>query len=221
MNYLQKYQEKLGVSPDGVIGPITAKAMMVDMGIDDPYHFCYLLGQMAVESAHFTAGRENMNYSAQGLANTWARYSSNGRRGGPPTLLARKLAHNPEAIGNNTYAGRNGNGDKDSGDGYKYRGIFGLQLTGKANIIPFILYLGLPDDTDPDSLLGDPRNYFVAGKFWFDKRSLWKYCKGTNSSTILAISRAVNLGRISTTKMPLNWQERQSETQRLFGILKL
>lgn len=28
MNYLQKYQQKLGLNPDGIMGPQTAKAMM-------------------------------------------------------------------------------------------------------------------------------------------------------------------------------------------------
>ena len=44
-----------------------------------------------------------------------------------------ELKKDDEAFFNFVYAGKIGNGDEDSGDGYKYRGRGGVQLTGKSN----------------------------------------------------------------------------------------
>lgn len=80
------------------------------------------------ESQGFTKFIENLNYSSAGLANTFPnRYASNGR----PNALAIRLNRNPEAIANNLYANRMGNGDEASGDGWKYRGAGSMMLTGK------------------------------------------------------------------------------------------
>ena len=73
------------------------------------------LAQLAHESNGLTRLTENLNYSAQGLANTWARFSTTGKRRGPPTAQAEELARRPEAIANVVYANRMGNGAPESG----------------------------------------------------------------------------------------------------------
>ena len=97
--------------------------------INDASEVAAFLSNCVHESTSFTQLVENLNYSAQGLANTWRRFSSTGVRGGPPSLTAMRLARNPVAIANTVYANRNGNGDFESGDGWKRRGAGLIQLT--------------------------------------------------------------------------------------------
>ncbi len=124
-------------------------------GASTPQRVAALLANIGVESAGFTQLAENLNYSAQGLANTWARYSSTGVKGGPPNALANSLARNPQAIANDVYANRLGNGDPASGDGWKFRGQGPIQLTGRDVILAFLAAAGLPLYTDP-TLLQQP-----------------------------------------------------------------
>lgn len=185
-NYLKAYQKQLKLAPDGVLGQLTAKAMMEDLGITNKLLFAHMMGQMWHESGGFTAGRENLNYSAEGLLKIFKKYYS--------PMLAKAHARQPEKIANTVYANRMGNGDYASGDGWKYRGIFGLQLTGKDNITDFMKSIGISTLTDPDELLKDPRNYFLSGLFWFKDNGVDKLCINTSEACITAISKRVNGG---------------------------
>jgi putative chitinase len=101
------------------------------------------IGQCAHESANFTQINENLNYSAQGLANTWPnRFAVKGSDGNPakpyvPTSLATSIQRNPEQIANNVYADRMGNGGPATGDGWRYHGRGLIQITGCSNYTAF------------------------------------------------------------------------------------
>ncbi len=103
-------------------------------GMDTPTEFEEFIANVMNETGSLTAFTENLNYGAQGLANTWpTRYALNPKATvKKPNDLALKLARKPEAIANNAYANRMGNGNEGSGDGWRYRGGGGLQSTGKA-----------------------------------------------------------------------------------------
>lgn len=94
------------------------------------------IAQTAHESANFTALRENLNYSAQGLARTWPNRFAVPKTT-TPNLLANSIQRNPEAIANHVYGNRMGNGNVASGDGWKFRGRGLIQLTGKENYTRF------------------------------------------------------------------------------------
>lgn len=115
---------------------------MQRFGIDSPARIAAFLAQIAHESQDFTRVTENLNYSAQGLAGTWpGRYrGSNGQ----PNALAHRLHRNPQAIANNVYADRMGNGPESSGDGWRHRGAGLKQLTGKNNQRAFGDAVGVP-----------------------------------------------------------------------------
>lgn len=83
------------------------------------------LAQVAHESQCLTHLEENLNYSEEGLLETWASHFD--------AKLAAEYAHDAVRIGNRAYAGRDGNGDEASGDGYRYRGRGLFGITGKAN----------------------------------------------------------------------------------------
>lgn len=74
---------------------------------------------------------ENMNYTAKRITQVWpSRFKT--------IASAKPYAHNPQALANNVYGNRLGNGPASSGDGYRYRGRgIGAQFTGKVNYIKF------------------------------------------------------------------------------------
>lgn len=135
-------------------------------GIDTPAEIASLVAHLAWESNEFTDLVENLNYSAQGLANTWARFSATGKRRGPPTEQALKLARRPEAIANVVYANRYGNGDEASGDGWAFRGRGPIQLTFRGNYAAMERASGHPLVMSPDYLLIPQIGLEVSCIFW-------------------------------------------------------
>jgi putative chitinase len=95
---------------------------------------CFL-SQCGHESAQFNTLKENLNYSAQGLRNTWPKRF-------PSMDIANIYARNPVKIANKVYCDRMGNGSEESGDGYKFRGRGCIQLTGKGNYTKFAHSIG-------------------------------------------------------------------------------
>lgn len=100
-------------------------AAMDEFGIDTPARKSAFLAQAAHESSQLGSLVENLNYSAEGLINTWRRRF---------TLVdAAAYARKPERIANRVYASRMGNGDEASGDGWRFRGRGIFQVTGRSN----------------------------------------------------------------------------------------
>lgn len=91
---------------------------------------------LAHEGGFKVGVRENMNYSASRLIAVWpSRFRSNPAK-------AKRLHRNPEAIANEVYANRMGNGPPSTGDGWRYRGNGPIQLTGKSNHAAFAKAIG-------------------------------------------------------------------------------
>jgi putative chitinase len=85
------------------------------------------LAQAARESTELTQLRENLNYSAEALRRVFPKYFTS-------DAMAQHYEHQPQMIANFVYAGRMGNGDVLSGDGWRNRGAGIFQLTGAKNI---------------------------------------------------------------------------------------
>lgn len=94
-------------------------------GITTPKCVAAFLGQCAVESAGFQVLEEDLRYSAARLCAVWPNRFPNAQ-------AAERCAMQPEALANRVYAGRMGNGDEASGDGWRFRGRGLIQLTGRA-----------------------------------------------------------------------------------------
>jgi len=199
---LIKLQEKIGVKPDGSLGPATLKAAMKFFNLtkEETAHF---FAQTAHETGGYNAFSENLNYSAKGLLNTFGKYFNE--------TTAQQYARQPEKIASRVYANRMGNGNEASKEGWIFRGRGALQTTGKANYKAFADFIKKPEImTHPDLVATDYA--FEAAKFFFDKNKLWDIAKkGVTDATILAITKKINGGtngledRASLTKRYYSW----------------
>lgn len=131
------------------------------------------LAQVGHESGELQHLVENLNYSAQALANTWpARFAEDSQaRVKAPNGLALRLQRQPEAIANAVYGGRMGNGPAASGDGYSFRGRGLIQLTGRANYAAAGADLGLDLVAQPE-LLEQPEHAAMAAAWFWASRGL-------------------------------------------------
>lgn len=128
--------------------------------VSTPRRLCHFMGQVFVETAGFTAMEENFNYrNPERLDAVFSAV-----RG---TEDARALiARGAEAIANRVYAGRLGNGDEASGDGWRYRGSGYKQLTGRANFRDIGNRIGIDLEGHPELARTPADAARVAFAFW-------------------------------------------------------
>jgi putative chitinase len=130
------------------VGPIKAACRRFD--IDTIRRVAAFISQMAHESGLIPGREEDLRYSAKRMAEVWARYAVNPGakpKDRQPNALAQKLAAaGPQAIANDIYANRMGNGPPASGDGWKNRGAGPGQLTGADNWRAFARAMGMTHD---------------------------------------------------------------------------
>jgi putative chitinase len=115
--------------------------ILPDYDITTPQRVAAFLAQTAHESGSYTALHENLNYTAQSLCRVWPSHFT--------PDIADQYAHNPERIANRAYAGRMGNGNEASGDGWKFCGRGLLQVTGRVNYQAFADSLQMNIDDVP------------------------------------------------------------------------
>ena len=130
--------------------------------INTPKRQACFIGQCMHESGGFKFLKENLNYSAKALMNTWpSRF--------PDMDTAEKFERNPSAIANKVYSGRMGN--TEDGDGAKYIGRGLIQLTGKDNYKAFGEAIGEDLVANPQ-LVEEPRYAALSAGWFFNKRNL-------------------------------------------------
>lgn len=148
--------------------------------ISTPIRQAHFLAQFGHETGGFKRLVENLNYSAEGLLATWS------SRFNPSTAEA--MARNPEMIANHVYGGRLGN--VNEGDGWKYRGRGGFQLTGRENYRKAGQAIGLPLEAEPWLAEGLEAASLTATWYWVDR--------GLNSMAdaddLIAVTRRINGG---------------------------
>lgn len=161
---------------------------MSEFGITNPRRQAHFIAQVGHESGGFSRLTENLNYSAERMAQVWPnRFAT----GGKPNALAVRLNRNPEAIANEVYADRMGNGPQVTGDGWKYRGRGLIQLTGRANYQAASTALNLNLTANPDQVAESKTVAArVAAWFWF-ANGLNQLADGDN---LVGITRRINGG---------------------------
>lgn len=182
-----------GLNLSKLAGQITSQVLSEIPGcaakyqINTPLRLAHFLAQSSHESGGFKLTQENLNYSAEGLDNTFSEYF--------PGNLAISYERQPEKIGSRVYANRMGNGDEASQEGYKYRGHGYIQLTGKENFDEF--NKAVDDDiiTNPD-LVSSKYPLLSAAWFW-NSRSLNESAdKGASETIVTEITKKVNGGTL-------------------------
>jgi len=152
--------------------------------INTKYRVAGFIAQCSHESTNFTALRENLNYRAVSLRNTFGKYFTSDE-------MAKQFANKPEKIANKVYADRMGNGDEASGDGYRYLGRGLIQLTGKNTYMLFAASINVPVEEVPDYLGTFEGAVQSACWFWeqnnlnavADKQDIVKMTKIINGGT--------------------------------------
>lgn len=117
------------------------------------------VAQVLHESAMLERLTENLNYSAERMLQVWPRRFR---------TLADALPYerNPEALANKVYGGRLGN--RDPGDGWRYRGRGLIMVTGRDNYARLEQTCGLRLLANPD-LLAQPLPALQASIAWWER----------------------------------------------------
>jgi len=145
-------------------------AALFEFGILLPHRVAAWIAQVGHESKGFSTLAESFDYSVQGLVDVF------GKR--MPLAIASKLGRQPgeravpmerqQRIANIVYAGRYGNGDAGSGDGWRHRGRSLKQITFADNYRDCGHALGVDLIAQPDLLATDDRLAArSAAWFWF------------------------------------------------------
>ena len=156
--------------------------------ISTPLRQAHFLAQTGHESAGFLKVEEGLNYSENALtAKFGKRITAEQAR-----AYGRNAMHpaNQKMIASIIYANRNGNGDVNSGDGYRYRGRGLIQITGKANYEALVKQLGADVVTNPDLLLGY-RFAAMSAAAWWKNHGLNELA---DSDDVTRITRVINGG---------------------------
>lgn len=154
-------------------------------GINSKIRLAHFLSQASHESGYFLITTENLNYSATGLVATFPKYFT--------SETALSYARQPEKIANHVYANRMGNGDENSGDGWKFRGRGFIQLTGFNNYNAF-------DATVHDDVIKQPelvatKYALISGAWFFQVNKINQISDlGSSVAVITAVTKRVNGG---------------------------
>lgn len=105
-------------------------AAMKEFGITRPDDKAMFIAQAGHESAGFTRVLENFNYSVAGLKAIFGKRLTAYQCEMLGRVDGKQVAHQPQ-IANLVYGGRMGN--KESGDGWAFRGRGLIQITGREN----------------------------------------------------------------------------------------
>ncbi|HCH8503988.1 glycoside hydrolase family 19 protein [Salmonella enterica] len=161
-------------------------AAMSEFGITAPLDQAMFIAQTGHESAGFTVLRESFNYSVEALKKTFGKRLTPYQCGMLGRIDGRQVAHQPQ-IANLVYGGRMGN--KDAGDGWKYRGRGLIQITGLENYTRCGVALKLDLVANPGQLELD-RHAARSAAWFFVTRGCLKY-----SGDLVRVTQIINGGQ--------------------------
>jgi putative chitinase len=169
---------------------------MTRWSIDSPARIAAFLAQIGHESADLARTEESLNYSAEALRRVWPNRF-------PTVEIARQYARKRDCIANFVYAGRMGNGNVLSGDGFRFIGRGLIQLSGRANYHAYAIDIGDPSLT-PDQLAQPPHAALSACWYW-DNRKLNLLAVYDDAEAMRAITRRINGGLVGLEDRMARW----------------
>ena len=175
-----------GKLPSGVLSQLPDTIAKFELNTS--LRLSHFLSQCGHESAAFKLTVENLNYSTKGLMGTFPKYF-------PTEAMAKDYERKPEKIANRVYANRMGNGNEESGEGWKYRGRGYVQCTGKINYTAF-------DKVVEDDILTNPdlvatKYPLLSAAWFFHSNSLHKLAdEGATEAVVTKVTKRVNGGVI-------------------------
>lgn len=153
-------------------------------GLTTPLTVAHAMAQFSHECGAGLEMIENLNYSAQGLVNTWPSRFNMGR--------AQSFAHNPQRIADSVYGGRMGNAPPPSDDGWNFRGRGLSQCTGREGYAKLAAKTGL-DLLDNPGFLSDPDHALECGVADFIICGCLPHAVADD---VVAVTKALNGGTI-------------------------
>ena len=174
-----------GHIPDAVIAQLPDT--MAKFELNTPLRLAHFLAQAGHESGGFKLVTENLNYGAKGLLGIFPKYFN--------TETAALYERKPEKIANIVYASRMGNGDKSTGDGWKFKGRGYIQLTGRSNYTEFSKAINEDLTMNPD--LVATKYPLLSAAWFFHKNGLHKIADGgATDAVVTSVTKRVNGGTI-------------------------
>ena len=156
-----------------------------DYEINTPQRVAAFIAQTQHESNNFKSVVENLYYRAESLRRVWPREF-------PTDEIANQYAMHPEMIANRAYANRMGNGDEQSGDGWRFCGRGLIQITGKENYQQFADSIG--KSLDDTSSYMETKDGCVESACWFWKKHNLNEC--ADNGDIERMTRIINGGTL-------------------------
>ena len=151
-------------------------------GITDPKEQAMFLSQLDHESGGFKVLSENLRYKPESLLKVFPKYFKSIEE------ACQAAAGGPEAIANRVYGNRMGN--KQEGDGFKYRGRGFIQLTGRDNYAKAGKDLGIDLLGNPD-LASQPETAAKIALWYWKQRGI---SRPAQSGDIEKVTRLINGG---------------------------
>jgi putative chitinase len=168
--------------------------------INTPARIAAFVAQIAHESGDLLRIEENLNYSWQGLRRTFpTRFETD--------EFAQLFHRNPEKIANYVYAGRYGNGDEASGDGWRYRGRGLIQITFRANYVAYSRAVSDPSVVSDPVQLTEPRHAALSACWFWKSRDLNALADSDNEAAFNEITQRINGGWNGKEDRLANWAE--------------
>ena len=168
-------------------------------GIKGMHQEAAFLANIAEETRGLTVFEEDLNYTTEealrkALHSRWDALDIDDAWG---------YLRQPERLANRVYSNRMGNGDEESGDGWRYRGMGPAMLTGRDNYMACGHGIGHDLLAGPDLLLSPETGARSACWFWrsrglsklADAGDFHAVCKRWNGGTVGLASREDHYGK--------------------------